>query len=87
MTLFLWIIWFVTYIPGAVCFEIYIMHMFQQNSYKPREYREWLAVTVNIGRLLGKTLYGLIFAAAFGHRRAGVFDCGMFDEPDDDFSK
>ncbi len=60
MTLFLWIIWFVTYIPGAVCFEIYIMHMFQQNSYKPREYREWLAVTGNIGRLLGKTLYALI---------------------------
>ncbi|MCM1252789.1 MAG: UDP-N-acetylmuramoyl-tripeptide--D-alanyl-D-alanine ligase [Clostridium sp.] len=60
MDIFLWIIWFGTYIPGAVCFELYILHMFQQNSYKSTEYREWLAVTGNIGRLLGKTLYSLI---------------------------
>ena len=37
-----------------------LMHMFQQNSYKPREYREWLQVTGNIGRMLGKILYALI---------------------------
>lgn len=60
MDIFLWIVWFGTYLPGAVCFEVYIMHMFQQNSYKPREYGEWLKVTGNVGRLLGKTLYGLI---------------------------
>mgnify|MGYP002508137240 CR=1 FL=1 len=33
------LIWFVTYAVGAVLYEIYIVHMFQQNSYKPREYR------------------------------------------------
>lgn len=60
MDIVLWIIWFGTYFPGAVLFEIYIMHMFQQNSYKPREYREWLQVTGNIGRMLGKILYALI---------------------------
>lgn len=58
MELFLWIIWLGTYLWGSVWFEIYIMHMFQQNSYKPREYREWMQLTGNIGRLLGKTLYG-----------------------------
>lgn len=60
MDIFLWVIWFGTYLPGAVCFELYIMHMFQQNSYKPREYWEWLQVKDNIGRLLGKMLYALI---------------------------
>ena len=38
------LIWFVTYAVGAVLYEIYIVHMFQQNSYKPREYREWMQV-------------------------------------------
>lgn len=60
MSLFLWIIWFATYGLGAIWFEIYIMHMFQQNSYKPREYWEWLCVTGNIGRILGKVLYALV---------------------------
>lgn len=54
------IVWFVTYVMGAVRYELYIAHMFQQNSYKPREYREWMQVHSNIGRLLGKCLYGLI---------------------------
>ena len=54
------IIWFVTYMTGAVLYEIYIVHMFQQNSYKPREYREWMQVHSNVGRLLGKSLYAVI---------------------------
>lgn len=60
MDIVLWGIWIVTYIPGAVLYEIYIMHMFQQNSYKPKEYGEWLGITANIGRLLGRTLYAFI---------------------------
>lgn len=54
------LIWFVTYMTGAVLYEIYIVHMFQQNSYKPREYREWMQVHGNVGRLLGKSLYAVI---------------------------
>lgn len=65
MEIVLWIIWFGTYLWGAVWFEIYIMHMFQQNSYKPREYREWMQVTGNIGRLLGKALYAWISLILF----------------------
>ncbi|MBD5458903.1 MAG: UDP-N-acetylmuramoyl-tripeptide--D-alanyl-D-alanine ligase [Lachnospiraceae bacterium] len=60
MDIILWIFWFSTYLIGAVRFELYIVHMFQQNSYKPTEYREWMQVKENIGRLLGKTLYALI---------------------------
>lgn len=60
MDIVLWSIWIVTYFSGAVLFEVYIMHMFQQNSYKPREYGEWLRISGNIGRLLGKTLYAFI---------------------------
>lgn len=60
MDIILWIFWFGTYLAGAVRFELYIVHMFQQNSYKPTEYREWMQVKENIGRLLGKTLYALI---------------------------
>lgn len=54
------LIWSATYLVGAVLYEIYIVHMFQQNSYKPREYREWMQVHSNVGRLLGKCLYALI---------------------------
>lgn len=54
------LIWSVTYLVGAVLYEIYIVHMFQQNSYKPREYREWMQVHSNVGRLLGKCLYAVI---------------------------
>ena len=60
MDIVLWILWFGTYLVGTARFELYIVHMFQQNSYKPTEYREWLQVKENIGRLLGKTLYALI---------------------------
>ncbi|MCM1154480.1 MAG: UDP-N-acetylmuramoyl-tripeptide--D-alanyl-D-alanine ligase [Roseburia sp.] len=60
MDILLWVIWLGTYVLGAVWFELYIMHMFQQNSYKPREYGEWLRVTGNIGRILGKILYAVI---------------------------
>lgn len=61
-------LWFVTYLAGTILFELYIAHMFQQNSYKPREYREWMQVTSNIGRMLGKTIYGMIvvFLLVFG---------------------
>lgn len=54
------IIWFLIYVMGAVRYEQYIMHMFQQNSYKPREYMEWMQVHSNVGRLLGKCLYAVI---------------------------
>ena len=60
MDIILWIIWAGTYLFGAVRFELYIVHMFQQNSYKPAEYREWLRVKSNVGRLLGKTLYAFV---------------------------
>ena len=54
------ILWSVTYLVGTIRYELYIAHMFQQNSYKPREYREWMQVHSNIGRLLGKCLYAII---------------------------
>lgn len=54
------IVWFATYLVGAVRYELYIAHMFQQNSYKPREYKEWMQVHSNVGRLLGKCLYAVI---------------------------
>ena len=58
---YIWMmIWFATYVVGAVLYEIYIVHMFQQNSYKPREYREWMQVHSNVGRMLGKSLYAVI---------------------------
>lgn len=60
MNIVLTVIWFVTYTVGAVWYELYIVHMFQQNSYKPREYMEWMRVHSNVGRLLGKCLYGMI---------------------------
>ena len=53
-------IWFLTYLVGAVWYELYIVHMFQQNSYKPREYMEWMQVHSNVGRLLGKSLYAIV---------------------------
>lgn len=60
MYIVLTIIWFAVYLAGAVRYELYIVHMFQQNSYKPREYMEWMQVHSNVGRLLGKCLYGVI---------------------------
>lgn len=60
MNIVLTVIWFATYLVGAVWYELYIVHMFQQNSYKPREYMEWMQVHSNVGRLLGKCLYGII---------------------------
>ena len=58
--LFVTVIWFVLYVPGFLRYERYIMHMFQQNSYKPREYAEWMRSHGNVGRLLGKSLYALV---------------------------
>ena len=60
MNIVLTVIWFTTYIVGNVWYELYIVHMIQQNSYKPREYMEWMQVHSNVGRLLGKCLYGII---------------------------
>lgn len=60
MNIVLTVIWFTTYLVGTVWYELYIVHMFQQNSYKPREYMEWMQVHSNVGRLLGKCLYGII---------------------------
>ncbi|MCI6715134.1 MAG: UDP-N-acetylmuramoyl-tripeptide--D-alanyl-D-alanine ligase [Lachnospiraceae bacterium] len=54
------ILWSVTYLVGTIRYELYIAHMFQQNSYKPREYREWMQVHSNVGRLLGKCLYAIL---------------------------
>lgn len=53
-------IWFAAYLVGAVRYILYLMHMFQQNSYKPSEYGEWMRVHTNVGRLLGKSLYAVI---------------------------
>ncbi|MCM1121979.1 MAG: UDP-N-acetylmuramoyl-tripeptide--D-alanyl-D-alanine ligase [Eubacterium sp.] len=60
MYIALTIIWFTTYLVGAVWYELYIVHMFQQNSYKPREYMEWVLVHSNVGRLLGRSLYAVV---------------------------
>lgn len=56
----LFVIWLITYLVGAVWYVLYLLHMFQQNSYKPREYGEWMRVHTNVGRLLGKCLYAVI---------------------------
>ncbi len=53
-------IWLITYLVGAVWYMLYLMHMFQQNSYKLQEYREWMGVHTNVGRLLGKCLYAVL---------------------------
>lgn len=79
MDIFLWILWAGTYLVGAVWYELYIMHMFQQNSYKPREYGEWMRVTSNVGRLLGKSLYGIMSLPLFliGSRGCLIAACLM----------
>lgn len=53
-------IWLATFMVGAVRYVLYLTHMFQQNSYKPREYGEWLCVHTNVGRLLGKSLFAML---------------------------
>ena len=53
-------IWLATFAVGAAWYILYLTHMFQQNSYKPREYGEWLRVHTNVGRLLGKSLYAVL---------------------------
>ena len=60
MDIVIFVIWLATYAVGAVWYILYLMHMFQQNSYKPREYGEWMGVHTNVGRLLGKCLYAII---------------------------
>ena len=72
-------IWLVTYLVGAVWYILYLMHMFQQNSYKPREYLEWMRVHSNVGRLLGKCLYALVSIplAAPGNTGCLVAACVM----------
>lgn len=72
-------IWLLTYIIGAVRYEQYIMHMFQQNSYKPREYMEWMRVHSNVGRLLGKCLYAVIAIplVLIGNRGCMIAACVM----------
>ena len=72
-------IWLVTYLVGAVRYILYLMHMFQQNSYKPREYVEWMGVHANVGRLLGKCLYALISLplVVIGNRGCLIAACIM----------
>ena len=60
MDIVIFVILLATYAVGAVWYILYLMHMFQQNSYKPREYGEWMGVHTNVGRLLGKCLYAII---------------------------
>ncbi len=60
MDVVLWIVWLVTYLVGCVLYGLYQTHMFQQASYKPTEYAQWLRRGSNVGRQLGKTLYCLI---------------------------
>ncbi len=64
-------IWLITYLVGTVWYILYLMHMFQQNSYKPQEYREWMGVHTNVGRLLGKCLYAVfsLFLVLVGNMR------------------
>ena len=72
-------IWLVTYLVGAVRYILYLMHMFQQNSYKTREYVEWMGVHANVGRLLGKCLYALISLplVVIGNRGCLIAACIM----------
>ncbi len=72
-------IWLATYLAGAVWYILYLMHMFQQNSYKPREYGEWMRVHTNVGRLLGKSLYALLSLplAALGSKGCLIAACFM----------
>ncbi|MDD2970858.1 MAG: UDP-N-acetylmuramoyl-tripeptide--D-alanyl-D-alanine ligase [Lachnospiraceae bacterium] len=56
-TIFL-ILWLITFVAGYGCFLNYILHMFQQNSYKREEHLHW--VKVNYARLMGKFLFALI---------------------------
>lgn len=72
-------IWIATYLAGAVRYILYLMHMFQQNSYKPREYGEWMGVHTNVGRLLGKCLFALISLplVAVGNRGCLIAACVM----------
>lgn len=79
MNIILFCIWLVTYLVGAVWYILYLMHMFQQNSYKSREYGEWMHVHTNVGRLLGKCLYALISLplVAVGNRGCLIAACLM----------
>lgn len=72
-------VWFVLFVIGTVRYELYIMHMFQQNSYKPREYMEWMQVHSNVGRLLGKCLYAVIALPLMliGNRGCVIAACVM----------
>lgn len=52
------ILWLLSFVVSYVCFFNYIVHMFQQNSYKREEHLHW--VKVNYARLIGKFLFTLI---------------------------
>ena len=72
-------VWFVFFVIGAVRYELYIVHMFQQNSYKPIEYMEWMQVHSNVGRLLGKCLFAIIALplVLIGNRGCMIAACIM----------
>lgn len=72
-------IWLATFAVGAVWYILYLTHMFQQNSYKPWEYGEWLRVHTNVGRLLGKSLYAVLSLPLVfvGNRRCMIAACLM----------
>ena len=72
-------VWCILFAIGAVRYERYIVHMFQQNSYKPREYAEWMQVHSNVGRLLGKCLYAIIAVplVLIGNRGCMIAACAM----------
>ena len=72
-------VWFVLFAVGAVRYERYIVHMFQQNSYKPAEYTEWMRIHSNVGRLLGKCLYAVIALplVLIGNRGCMIAACAM----------
>ncbi len=83
MYIFLFIVWIVSFGIGAVLYELYILHMFQQDSYKPREYMEWMCVHSNVGRILGKSLFAFIafwlmlFALLFASPDEGGIGAGI----------
>lgn len=80
MDIILWIVWFGTYLFGAVRFELYIVHMFQQNSYKPTEYREWLQGKREYRQTIGKESLCIDFSAASVYWRKGMPDHSVSDE-------
>ena len=77
MDILIWIIWAGTYLLGAVRFELYIVHMFQQNSYRNGHAR----------KTSGEDSVCLYFSAASAFGRKRLYDRGLSVEYHDDIGK